>query len=227
MKEFMMNHFPMLSRESVNLCEADYLKITGLESKTLTEISGFACAKEILAHCGPLDNDHVVIYAGPGKKGAHGVSIGLYLAGYSKKVTIVQPIQPEYELDTNNKNRAKAFYSNIEFTDKPTAGDIFIDALFGSGVNKKPDGVFEHFIKVLNEQSNTIISIDTPSGIDANTSVSIRDFVKPDLTLAIGCLKPVHKHPRAEGICGKIIWVDLGLPHKFIEKYAEIEKVAC
>ncbi len=136
------------------------------------------------------------------------------------------PIPPSQDILTINVNRVKTFYPNIEFTDTPVTGDIYIDALFGVGLSKKPEDIFEQLIKSMNQQTNPVISIDIPSGIDANTSLSLGEAVSPNLTLAIGCLKPIHQHANAEKICGQVICLDIGLPHKFMEKYAEIQKVA-
>ena len=221
-----MNHFPVLSKESIELCESDYLRTAGLEKRSLTEITGFACAKEILKYYGPFYSDHIIICAGPGKNGGDGISTALFLAPYTKKISICMPIPPSEDILTINVNRIKTFYPNIEFTDTSVTGDIYIDALFGIGLSKKPDDTFEQLIKAMNLQPHPVISLDIPSGIDANTSTSFGEAVRPDLTLAIGCLKPIHNHAKSEIICGKIICLDIGLPPKFMEKYAESQKVA-
>lgn len=222
-----MTHFPILSKESVNQCESDYLRITGLDKGSLLELTGFACAKEILEHYGPFSSDHVVVYVGPGKNGSDGIATALFLAPHTKKISICMPVQPLHDIININMNRIKTFYPNIEFTNTHVAGDIYIDALFGTELEKKPDSIFEQLIKTLNQQPDPIISIDIPSGIDANTSASLCEAVQPDLTLAIWCLKPIHCHEKARMICGEIACLDVGLPHEFVEKYAENQKVAC
>ncbi len=219
--------FPVLNKEATILCKSDYLRITGLDEGSLIEVTGFSCAKEILNYYGPFCSDHVVIFAGPGKNGGDGVSTALFLAPHTKKITIFMPVLPSQDVLNININRAKAFYPNIEFADMPVSGDIYIDALFGIGLTKKPEGIFEQLINNLNKQSNPVISIDVPSGIDANTSTSTGNVVVPNLTVAIGCLKPVHNHANANALCGEIVCPDIGLPREFIEKYAENHKVAC
>lgn len=222
-----MNHFPVLNKESVKSCEKDFLQVAGLSEKSLSELTGFACAREILNYYGPFDNDHIVIYAGPGNNGNDGFSTAFFLAPYAKKISIYIHDSFAKYLIINNMERIKAFYPNIELVNVLTTGDIYIDALFGTGLTKKIENTFEQIIKTLNQQTNPVISIDIPSGADADTAISLGEVVQPDLTLAIGCLKPIHKHARAETICGKIIHLDIGLPHQLIEKYAEIQKIAC
>lgn len=221
-----MNNFPILNKESVKQCELDYLELAGIDSRNLLEIVGFSCAKEISNYYGPLNTDHIVIYAGPGKNGGDGISIALFLAQLSEKITICMPTEPSHDFLNINIKRIKTFYPDINFTKSPVKGDIYVDALFGIGLNKKPEGIFEQLIRSMNDQSNPVVSIDVPSGVDANTSKILGEATVPDLTLAVGCLKPVHQHPKADALCGKTICVDIGMPHNFIEKYAVIQKVA-
>ena len=222
-----MNHFPILSKESVKLCEADYLKTAGLDEDSLIELTGFACAKEILKHYGPFSSDHIVVYAGPGKNGKDGIATALFLAPHAEKISIFMPILPSQCISNLDLTQIKTFYPNIEFTNTPVFGDIHIDALFGIELNKKPDDTFEQLIRMLNQKPDPIISIDVPSGVDADTSESAGEFVKPNLTLAVSCLKPVHCHATAKMICGEIACLDAGLPREFVEKYAEKRKLAC
>jgi len=219
-----MNHFPILSKESAKLCELDYLKTTNLGEHNLSELTGLACAKEILDKYGPFSSDHVVVCAGPGKNGADGIATAMFLAPHTKKISICMPVSSKADL---NLKKIEAFYPNIEIIDTLASGDIYIDALFGIDLDKKPNEAFQQLITALNQQLNPIISIDVPSGIDADTSASIGEFVKPNLTLAISCLKPVHFHATAKMVCGEIVCIDTGLPRDFVEKYAEKQKLAC
>lgn len=220
-----MNHFPILNKESIKLCVADYLKATNLDESSLIELTGFACSKEILDYYGPFSSDHIVVYAGPGKNGADGIATALFLAPHTKKISICMPTL--HDASNLDMNQIKTFYPNIEFTDIPVFGDIYIDALFGIELDKKPNDTFEQLIKMLNQQPDPIISIDIPSGMDADTSTHAGEFVKPNLTLAISCLKPIHCHTSAKMVCGEIACLDAGLPREFVEKYAEKQKVAC
>lgn len=219
-----VNHFPILSKESAKLCESDYLKATKLEEYNLSELAGLACAKEILDRYGPFSSDHIVVCAGPGKNGADGIATAMFLAPHAKKISICMPVPPKTDL---HLRKIEAFYTNIEITDTLVSGDIYIDALFGIDLDKKPNETFQQLIIALNQQLNSIISIDVPSGIDADISASVGEFVKPNLTLATSCFKLVHFHATAKMICGEIVCIDTGLPRDFVEKYAEKQKLAC
>ncbi len=224
---FAMTHFPILSKEAIELCISDYLKITKQDEATLVELNGFACAKEILDQFGPFSSDHIVVYAGPAQNGKNGIATALFLAAHTKKITICMPSLSAEGSDDFDPKQITKFYPNIEFTNTPTFGDCYIDALFGIELNQKPDDVYEQIISILNQQATTIVSIDVPSGVDADTSSCAGEVVKPNLTLAVSCLKPVHCTASAKMICGDIACVDAGLPREFVEKYAEKQKLAC
>lgn len=200
-------------------------KHSGYERKfrdnNLMELSGFACAKELLNYYGPFDNDHLVVYAGPGKNGGDGIVTSFFLAHHAKKITIYMPHASKLTYVNENIMRVKDFCQNVEFSTELVDGDIYIDALFGAGINKKPEGVFANAIKYINQKTNPVVSIDIPSGANSEIIPNHYDCVKPDLTLAIGNLKPIHNHAN----CGNVVLIDIG-PY-FLQKEAETKKVAC
>ncbi|MGH4052708.1 MAG: NAD(P)H-hydrate epimerase [Clostridium sp.] len=44
-----------------------------------------------------------------------------------------------------------------------------IDAIFGTGLSRKVEGIYSLAITIINENSNYILSIDVPSGFNCNT----------------------------------------------------------
>lgn len=226
-KGLSMNHFPILSKKAFNLCKLDYFKMTGSDENRFIELSGFASAKEILDRYGPFSSDHIVVYAGPEENGKIGIATALFLAPHAEQVTIFMPSMTLDKSCDIDFKQTENLYSNIKFSNIPISGDIYIDALFGIELDKKPDRIFETAISELNQQTETIISIDVPSGVNADALTSAEEIVNPDLTLVISCLKPIHCSASAKAICGEIVCLDAGIPREFIEKYAEKQLLAC
>lgn len=220
-----MSNFPVLNKKATQLCENEYKIATGFDDKYLMELSGFSSAKEILNFCGPLDDDHLVIFAGPGKNGGDGLAAAYFLAPNVKKITICMPSPSKISYVNDNLERIKKFCTNIEFTTDIVEGDVYIDALFGTGFNQKTG--FENVVKFLNQQPNTVIAIDLPSGLDADGEITLNDTVKPDLTIAVGCLKPAHQSVGTAFICGDLVCADIGLPYVLLQKYQDSQKIAC
>jgi hydroxyethylthiazole kinase-like uncharacterized protein yjeF len=87
--------------------------------------------------------------------------------------------------------------------------DVIVDALFGTGLNRAPEGRFAEWIEAINASGKRVIAIDVPSGLDAETGVAYSPSVRADLTVALGLPKP--------GLRGEVVVVDIPL-----EAYAAV-----
>jgi len=47
--------------------------------------------------------------------------------------------------------------------------DVFVDAIFGTGLNSEVKGLYREIIEHLNSLQKPIVAVDIPSGLDANT----------------------------------------------------------
>lgn len=66
--------------------------------------------------------------------------------------------------------------------DLPDA-DVYVDGLFGSGLNRAPAGDAARCIAALNGQSNPVLALDVPSGLDADTGVAFEPCVRAAATV--------------------------------------------
>lgn len=73
-----------------------------------------------------------------------------------------------------------------------------------------------------------MIAVDTPSGTDATTGAA-EQAVRADLTIAISTLKYAHVLPPSNGLCGKTVVVNIGIPEScYREPYAHtVTKKKC
>lgn len=89
--------------------------------------------------------------------------------------------------------------------------DVIVDAIFGTGLNRAPEGRFAEWIEAINASGKRVIAIDVPSGLDSDTGASYAPSVHADLTVTLGLPKP--------GLRGDFVVVDIGVP---LEAYAAI-----
>ncbi|MFS2047000.1 NAD(P)H-hydrate epimerase, partial [Stenotrophomonas geniculata] len=61
--------------------------------------------------------------------------------------------------------------------------DIWVDALFGLGFDRAPEGVAQALIVALNAQAVPVLALDVPSGVDADRGAVPGVAVKAALTL--------------------------------------------
>ena len=58
-----------------------------------------------------------------------------------------------------------------------------IDALLGTGINSYIRNEFADIIDAVNASSTPVVSVDVPSGLDANTGQSLGRCVQADITV--------------------------------------------
>src|SRR6202012_5095997 len=97
-------------------------------------------------------------------------------------------------------------------------GDILIDALLGSGLNRKLDGVTAQLVEHLNDSGNEIISIDIPSGLFVSRSSKGNTIVRATHTLSFQVYKPAFLMPENEAWVGQVHILDIGLHPGFLQR---------
>jgi NAD(P)H-hydrate epimerase len=107
------------------------------------------------------------------------------------------------------------------------AFDIIVDALFGTGLARPLEGIYlkvvEHLALLrrvrLRAQSThpLIVSLDIPSGINADSPMLIGEAIQADLTVTFTAQKPANVLPPASHHGGTLVIADIGSPPSLIE----------
>ncbi len=107
-----------------------------------------------------------------------------------------------------------------------SAYDVIVDALFGTGLTRPLEGVFlkviEHLsmLREARERASgarpLVLSIDIPSGLNADKPVSIGPAVRADLTVTFTAAKPANVLSPACDFGGELIVADIGSPSSLI-----------
>lgn len=169
----------------------------------------------------------VYIFCGNGNNGGDGMAIArmLYLKGIEVYVFLDENqvyFSPNAE---TNLLKLKQFsgisiydFSKINLLDIPE-DVVFIDALFGTGLNRELTGKVAELITFLNTKKTRKISIDLPSGLFPDKSPN-RDAIifNAEDTLSFQAWKRTFMHPETGKHCGRIHILDIGLDLNFIEK---------
>ena len=139
----------------------------------------------------PSKHLDIYIFCGPGNNGGDGLAIArlLYHRSYDvhlfsceisnkKSVDYVKNLTrlPKRSLDTQPIFKDDAF-------PKIEKEAIIIDAIFGSGLNRPIEGYWSELIAHLNQLSNTIISVDIPSGLFAD-KITEGNSIQADYTFS-------------------------------------------
>ena len=93
--------------------------------------------------------------------------------------------------------------------------DVVIDALLGTGINSYIRNEFADIIDAVNTSSTPVVSVDVPSGLDANTGQSLGRCVQADITVTFVGIKPGLVTGAGKQSCGKLVYADLGIGKAF------------
>jgi ADP-dependent NAD(P)H-hydrate dehydratase / NAD(P)H-hydrate epimerase len=92
--------------------------------------------------------------------------------------------------------------------------DVVVDAIFGTGLSRAPEGKFAEWIEAINLSGKQVVAVDVPSGLDADSGLAYAPFVRADITITLGLPKP-----GLSTFGGKVVVVDIGVP---FEAYAAV-----
>ena len=93
---------------------------------------------------------------------------------------------------------------------------IIVDALLGISVSGAPEGSIKQAIDIINKCPNTKISIDVPSGLNADSGRFAGSVVKADHTYTLAIDKTgLNIYPGIE-YCGEKKLLDIGIPEQAV-----------
>ncbi|MDP2228870.1 MAG: NAD(P)H-hydrate dehydratase [Moraxellaceae bacterium] len=100
--------------------------------------------------------------------------------------------------------------------------DIYVDALFGTGLNRPPTGDFPAAIAALNASGKPVLALDIPSGLVADTGHAPGAVVQATATITFIALKTGLLTGRGPTLTGTLELTDLGLPASLAEGLAPV-----
>jgi NAD(P)H-hydrate epimerase len=100
---------------------------------------------------------------------------------------------------------------------------LIVDALIGTGLDRLLDGQWADAVQRINNTNVPVLSVDIPSGLDANTGSVQGIAVKADHTITFIAQKQGMNIGEARAYCGEVSFASLGVPE---ELYQQVEHTA-
>jgi len=188
-------------------------------------------ATEVLWSTYPdLPNRRIAILAGKGNNGGDGFVIARYLLnhGISPKVFLLTnpevlrgDAETNYQIFKRMKGDILPLPSSKDYQKIKKdleRFDLLVDGIFGTGLDADVRGYYREVIDHLNTLRTTIVSIDIPSGLDANTGKPLGTAIRASLTITFGLPKVGHLlHPGPDHT-GQLKVVDIGFPKMLLDE---------
>lgn len=195
----------------------------GIPEMVLMENAGREAAVEILK----MNVNSWLILVGKGNNGGDGLVIARYLREAGRKVTIVYAIEP-FLMEgaaANQRDIVERLHIPSLVYVKNTLQwhqyDGVIDALLGTGSRGQPREPYASLIEETNFSGLPVVSVDIPSGLDADTGFVHHPCIQASVTVALAFLKRGHVlHPGVQA-CGNVVVKSIGIPHDLAEIYGD------
>lgn len=132
--------------------------------------AGLAAWHALLAHW--PQSPSITVVCGPGNNGGDGDVLAAHAHRAGRRVVVVR--LPDHQPRSEQAVRAARSYAEaggsvVTFDGALPAADLIVDALFGIGLSRAPDGAAATLIEAINASHVPVFALDVPSGIDADT----------------------------------------------------------
>lgn len=190
-----------------------------ITSIDLMERASAAFVQEFLRRVNP--GMKVAVVCGPGNNGGDGLAIARMLLEKGFDVTcylINISSNPSPDCLINLKRLKKVM--PVSLLDNKSGfdlmGDVVIDAIFGSGLNRVVAGLAAEVIGAINASGLPVVAVDLPSGLFAD-EVNVKGaIVKASATITFQLPKLSFLIPESGRYVGEWYAVDIGLSDHFI-----------
>jgi len=234
---------PVVSAEQMREIDRLTTERFGVPSLLLMDSASASCLAEISArYDGNLAGVQVLILCGRGNNGGDGAGLAKLLADEGAECRVVLfGLLSETAGDARTNFEHVAESEHLEFVecddiqtweeDLPEIDrdyDVIVDALFGTGLTRAADGVHRKAIEHLTslreareragEKQPLILSVDIPSGLNADLTEPIGPAVRADVTVTFTAPKPANVLPPASDLGGELIVADIGSPRSLVEE---------
>lgn len=199
----------IVTAEHMKKLDTDTISRHHMDQMVLMERAAMAVVK----HLQQFDLSRTLVVCGCGNNGGDGIAIGrmLHLAGFSVSIYLVgnrskmsTGCAKQYEIAQSYGIR---WVNNPEYSEYTT----IVDAIFGVGLSRAVSGSYAQVIDEINQSPATVVSVDMPSGICADTGRVLGCAVYADCTVTFAyekagqCLYPGKEY------CGSLYTEDIGI----------------
>lgn len=137
--------------------------------------------------------DRILVLAGKGHNGDDARAATEHLKEEQRQVSLINIIDPA------KRETVEALKHSL--SERPA---LVIDGLFGIGLNRPLDTHWQELIKCVNEARAQVLSIDVPSGLDADTGQPHGAAIQATITLTLGAPKRGLVEPVAWQFVGRL-----------------------
>lgn len=216
-----INQALFFTRNALRSIDADAVEQYNIPSIVLMENAARSAATIILESTDAAVQNNIVILCGRGNNGGDGYGVARHLANAGCHVSILQLGEPRGEDAKVNASICAAMHISQTSWIKDAHNDtsLFIDAIFGTGLDRTVTGDYADAIHACNEHSAPCISLDIPSGLDCDSGLPLGCCIEATMTISFVGMKLGFQNESAERVLGEVVIADIGCPQALLHKY--------
>ncbi|MDY6774186.1 MAG: NAD(P)H-hydrate epimerase, partial [Candidatus Nanohaloarchaea archaeon] len=172
--------FPAVTSGQMEEVDRILVEEYGFSVGQLMENAGYQVAEFVRQE---LDAREVQVCAGPGNNGGDGLVAARRLHLWGFDVSLVLASEGGEGLAADELERLEGL--EVPVLEEMGEPDIVIDALIGYSLDGDPRPPFDRLIGEMNSSSATVVSVDIPSGVDADTGEERQPHVEADYTVTL------------------------------------------
>ncbi len=221
----------ILDAEAIRAIDSYTIAHEPVSSADLMERAARACFVWIRRRF--REKRNAMIFCGMGNNGGDGLALARMLAGSGIHTQVIKLAHTSGASTDylHNEKRLHGVKNLSQTTLNPSDSFpaispdyLVIDAIFGSGLNRNPEGFLAEVIQHINHSGALVVSIDMPSGLfcNGNGLHGTSNIIKADYTLAFQFPRLAFMFSEYEVFTGEWHILDIGL-HPEAIKLAETQ----
>nr|WP_290665632.1 NAD(P)H-hydrate epimerase [Ardenticatena sp.] len=220
---FAIEHIPTLSVAQMREVDRIMVEELGIPLIQMMEHAGRALADVARRRTGgTVQGKHIIVLAGAGHNGGGGLVAARHLHNWGADIHVLlatpftrlkAEVQRQYRILQALGIPLWHFDSTPPTPDQKTPqwgrAALILDALLGYNLHGNPRGFYADLIRLANASRTPILSLDLPSGLDADDGTIYSPCIEADATLTLAL--PKRGLRESHFIVGDLYLADIGI----------------
>ena len=214
----------LLTQKQARELDRVAMKEYNIKGIQLMGSAGLAIADLAVKKTGDIHDPIIVILCGKGNNGGDGFAAALELDknGFEVSVFCISTLEEitgdaKYFLDLCINGNMQIEFSG-DLLDEGYGCDLIIDALLGTGVHGTVKESIIPWIEWINAKNCVVLSVDIPTGLQADSGIAEPVGVRADFTITMGCAKLGLAMRQGPFLAGEVHIADIGFPAEAVDK---------
>lgn len=210
-----MQPMDLFTSQQTRTIDALVIERTPVAGAELMRRAGRACFQALVARWPRAKT--IAVFCGTGNNGGDGYVLAKLLLTEGRRVRVHQL----GGASTGERGlRGDALQAQEDYLaaggavaadgERSAPADVVVDALFGTGMNRPLDDAAQAWVTAVNASGAPVLSVDVPSGLNADTGAPCPRAVRADATVTFIAHKRGMYTAWGRDCCGEIVFDDLG-----------------